>query len=250
MKITTTYFICSTVRTGSSLLCETMKNTGTAGKPEEYFWHGMEDETWYQDYHPDDYTAYIHRVMSETTTPNGVFGAKMMGGYLWDFIRRIQETPAFADATVNQCMMAVFPNLKHIYLTRRNKVRQAVSWWMAIQTNRWSSGDDRDPDPEPPTYKFEAIDHLLQEIVFREAAWEAYFTRMGVRPLTLVYEDFHDDITATTLKVMEDIGITIPEGLTTPETSLKKQANEVTETWVQRYREEKQSGEGWWRVFW
>src|SRR5579872_7291023 len=36
------YLVCGTPRCGSSLLCETLKNTGIAGRPEEYFWRGDE----------------------------------------------------------------------------------------------------------------------------------------------------------------------------------------------------------------
>ena len=37
MQILTSYLICATQRSGSYLLCEALKNTGIAGKPEEYF---------------------------------------------------------------------------------------------------------------------------------------------------------------------------------------------------------------------
>ena len=35
-----TYLICGIPRSGSFLLCEALKNTGIAGVPEEYYWHG------------------------------------------------------------------------------------------------------------------------------------------------------------------------------------------------------------------
>jgi len=32
------YLICATHRTGSTLLCEALTNTGLAGHPDEFFW--------------------------------------------------------------------------------------------------------------------------------------------------------------------------------------------------------------------
>ena len=37
MAPTDTYLICATQRSGSTLLCELLKQTGVAGRPEEYF---------------------------------------------------------------------------------------------------------------------------------------------------------------------------------------------------------------------
>ena len=37
MAPTHTYLICATQRSGSTLLCELLKQTGVAGRPEEYF---------------------------------------------------------------------------------------------------------------------------------------------------------------------------------------------------------------------
>ncbi|MBE9506501.1 MAG: hypothetical protein IMY86_00490, partial [Chloroflexi bacterium] len=42
MRPHTSYLICATNRSGSSLLCEALKNTGIAGRPEEYFWRDDE----------------------------------------------------------------------------------------------------------------------------------------------------------------------------------------------------------------
>ena len=37
MKSTISYMICATPRSGSTLLCEALRNTGLAGYPDEYF---------------------------------------------------------------------------------------------------------------------------------------------------------------------------------------------------------------------
>jgi LPS sulfotransferase NodH len=37
IDVTLTYLVCATPRSGSTLLCESLKATGRAGRPEEYF---------------------------------------------------------------------------------------------------------------------------------------------------------------------------------------------------------------------
>lgn len=249
MDVHTSYLVCGEVRSGSSLLCEALKNTGLAGRPEEYFWHGMENDQFFEGWELDDYGEYVRRVVEATATANGVFGAKMMGGYLRAFLERVGQSPAFAgqDVAAAAMMAALFPNLKHVWLTRRNKVRQAVSWWMAIQTNQWSSEQAYRPEREPE-YKFEAIDHLVDELVVREAAMQEYFDVCGVKPLVCVYEDFVDAYEETARMILDFLGVQAPGALVFGERRLKKQANARSEEWVQRYREEKQAG--WWTKFW
>jgi trehalose 2-sulfotransferase len=245
----TSYLVYATVRSGSSLLCEALKNSGLAGRPEEYFWHGLENDTFYQGYNPADYAQYVRYVVESTATSNGVFGAKMMGGYLHSFVRRLRQSATYADPAVAlvDIMADLFPNLKAIWLTRRNKVRQAVSWWTTVQSDQWSSAHPSDPTARLE-YNFEAIDHLVQELVMREAALQEHFTECGIKPFVIVYEEFHDAYQETAVATLDYLEIATPAGRTFGERSLQKQANTLSEEWVQRYRQEKQAN---WRTrFW
>jgi len=116
----------------------------------------------------------ISRALEEGTTPNGVFGAKVGAGvYLAHFGRQLRTLPQFADATLSQdaILSALFPDFKCIGLTRRNKVRQAVSWWKAVQSNAWVQPTTEAPYPTPPLrYHCAAIDQLVNESVMRKTA--------------------------------------------------------------------------------
>src|SRR5205809_518177 len=124
------YWICCTPRTGSALLCQLLRATGVAGRPEEYFWR--DNEPLYRArWHVTTYHDYLERALEEGTTPNGIFGAKVGAGmYLAHFFRQLRTLPQFEDATPSlfSILSALFPDLKCIWLTRRNKVRQAVSY--------------------------------------------------------------------------------------------------------------------------
>src|SRR5690606_40803478 len=53
---------------------------------------------------------------------------------------------------------SAFPNHRHVFMTRRNKVRLAVSWWRAIQSGEWHvrTGESREPVDLSNAYSFDA----------------------------------------------------------------------------------------------
>ena len=129
MTPTRSYFVCATPRSGSTLLCALLDQTGIAGHPEEYFEalrHSGVPRRPHEYFDPDrhaniierlafrelpdgsehtpsdlwdpgSYGRYIDWTLEQGTTDNGVFGAKLMWGYLGDFadlLRGIEGTRA------------------------------------------------------------------------------------------------------------------------------------------------------------
>lgn len=239
-----TYFICFTVRSGSTLLCQLLAETNLAGKPQEHFHHNLSPDKPQGDVIPD-YQAYIDGLFDQWTTPNGIWGAKIGGGQWNNFIRHVKSIDGNQDKSAHESLHQAFPNLQYIWLTRRNKIRQAVSHWMAITSGRWESYNPAtNPEPE---YKFEAIDYLAQELLFREAVWADYFAKHKITPHTIVYEDYVRDTDKTVRDIFDFLEIDVPEGFSVPQPRHERLANSLSEEWVQRYREEKQ--EKWWITF-
>lgn len=90
-------------------------------------------------------------------------------------------------------------------MTRRNKVRLAVSWWKAIQQQEWhrcSNTPSKSADLSN-AYSFDAIPHLYNECAMREAGIQEFFSEGNLVPLTLVYEDFIQEYEKTVRKVLE-----------------------------------------------
>jgi trehalose 2-sulfotransferase len=237
------YWICFTPRTGSALLCQLLRATGVAGRPEEYFWRDNEP-VYRARWHVASYHDYLERALEEGTTPNGIFGAKVGAGvHLAHFFCQLRTLPQFEDMTPSRgsILAAPFPDLKCIWLTRRNKVRQAVSWWKAVQSNSWiqHTTDTRRPTP-PLTYRFAAIDQVANEILMQEAAWAECFAAWQITPLSIVYEDFIDDWARTVAYILRYLEIGDPYVLDETAITLVGQADSLSEAWVQQYREEKQ----------
>ncbi|MDQ2700318.1 MAG: Stf0 sulfotransferase family protein, partial [Actinomycetota bacterium] len=164
---TRSYVVCATPRSGSTLVCQTLLRTGVAGRPEEYFealrstgaprrpaeyFHESSDRTILDHLGQQDnganpppsplwsrtaYDRYLDWVFEAGTTPNGVFGAKLMWGYFEDFSSLLRNVPAYRDLPLSDLLPEVFPNLTFVRVVRANKIRQAVSLWKAVQTATW-----------------------------------------------------------------------------------------------------------------
>jgi trehalose 2-sulfotransferase len=280
MQPCSSYLICATPRSGSTLLCEALTNTGIAGHPKEYF-EALKDTAlprrpreYFETYEHSEiaellgdysrlddefvepvirgdssYADYLARVIEEHTTPNGVFGAKVMWGYFDDFISNLRQIPGYGEMAVPALLSTVFPDLQYILVTRFDKVRQAVSLWKAIQTWTWKTEDSEQPAGKSSSaahklvFHFGAIDQLVQQIVAHEASWQQYFQECAIQPLTVVYEELAAAYEATTFKVLQYLNIPIPENLVLAERRMKKQADAQSEEWVQRYCHLKQEQE-------
>jgi LPS sulfotransferase NodH len=243
------YTIWFSQRTGSTLLCNALQRTGIAGRPGElllaadlpalYKRHGART--------PKELRA---RIWEAATTPNGVLGLKYgiyepYFGALLDEFRQLEGH----DGTRPGIWENTFPNSRHIFMTRRNKVRLAVSWWKAIQSKEWHrlhGTSPRDADIAE-LYDFSAIDRLLAESVLREAATQEFFAENEIEPLTIAYEDFVGRYEATVRQIVRWLGLPASAAAVAPP-AYERLADAVSEDWVQRFRREKQArwnARGW-----
>jgi LPS sulfotransferase NodH len=191
------YLVCATPRSGSTLVCQALRETGVAGRPEEYFealmrsgrprrpdeyFVGMDDRSILDHLgergvgddppprHPlwsrTAYDRYLEWAKEAGTTANGVFGAKLMWGYFGDFVSLLRNIPEFRDAPLAELLPAAFPNLTFVRVVRASKVRQAISLWKAVQTATWresaGQGDTTPQGDDPPPYQEFLREHRPQ----------------------------------------------------------------------------------------
>ena len=247
MTPTKSYRIWFTQRNGSTLLCKGLESTGIAGIPGEYF-NLMEAESLCEKYQVKTYDQLKAKLWELGTTPNGVFGIKhSMFTSRWkkifEEILRLQNIDPADNINQEEVLADIFPNCKHIFLTRRNKIRQAVSWWKAIKDQVWhieaKDAHQNGADFYEENYDFDALSHLLKEAVLRECAIQQYFSTHHITPLTFVYEDFIQDFPGT-IKTIVDFLEVDAENLHIGEMFYSKTANEQSEQWVQRFRKDLQ----------
>jgi trehalose 2-sulfotransferase len=263
------YLVCATPRSGSTLLCHALDATGVAGHPEEYFEalhrsglprrpHEYFDPDRHANiverlafrempdgaakpsplWHPDTYDRYLAWAIEQGTTPNGVFGAKLMWGYLGDFAELLRGIEGMAGRPLPELLGRAFPGLRYVQITRQNKIRQAVSLWKAVQTQAWRSEAGAHTQRQAElVFSFRAINYLVRLLTAHDASWDAYFLGLGYAPLKITYEELAESTDAVIRRVLEHLGIPLPRDMVLEAPRLSVQADEVTEEWVRRVDE-------------
>jgi LPS sulfotransferase NodH len=246
MEPHTCYVICAVQRSGSFLLCEALKNTGLAGVPEEYFlceeqgrWED-EDDWWNRHYRVTSRDEYLRKVFEVGTTPNGVFGVKIMWNYFPYMLRNLRELPEYAGLETPELMKRLFSNPKYIWITRQDKVRQAVSWAKAGQTGVYAWGKGEVLPPQEPKFDFAFINNMHELILEGEAGWANFFEACGIKPFKVIYEEFVEAYEQTALDILDYLSVPYPENLVFGERKLQKQADLLNGKWVEKYIQIKQ----------
>ena len=245
MRPRLTYLVCATERSGSTLLCELLGSTGIAGRPEEYFEYlaatgrvRQPREYFPPDadpgilellapleppLEPGDWEARLRDALERGTTPNGVFGSKMMWAYLPDFLGHADPEQAFG----------VPPRWVHV--GRQDKLAQAISLWRAVQTAQWRA-EDREHHRDP-VFHAGAIAALKQRLEAHERGWSEWFAERGVEPLEVAYEELADDPHATVCRVLTFLGLET-DGVEIPAPPTSRQADARSQEWLERFQEE------------
>ena len=185
---------------------------------------------------PETYDQYLAWAIERGTTANGVFGAKIMWGYLGDFADLLRGIDGLRALPIPQLLNEVFPALRYVQITREDKVRQAVSLWKAVQTQAWRREGEGKADVEVE-FSFRAINYLVRLLTAHDASWDAYFLGFGRRPLKVTYEELAAAPEPTVRRVLQHLDIEVPGALKLEGPYLKVQADEVSEDWVRRFHE-------------
>jgi len=125
------YIIATTVRTGSYLLCEALDYTNVAGRPSETLNLELRPSYSREWGLPSDASLaeYVRALRKQGTSPNGVFGIKIHGHHIdplakeWCFLGPAHEV-----------LQELFPGARYIYLHRRDRRAQAISFYRATMT--------------------------------------------------------------------------------------------------------------------
>jgi LPS sulfotransferase NodH len=128
------------------------------------------------------------------------------------------------------------PPTRYVWIVRRHRVRQAISWERAEQGGTWARLAGERPLAVPrPRFDARAIARRLAEIERQEAAWRAWFEAAGATPIRVAYEDLAADYETTARSVARALAIEVPAALSMGERTLLAMADPTTERWVRRF---------------
>jgi LPS sulfotransferase NodH len=220
------FVICTTPRSGSNMLGRLLAGTGLVGLAGERF--NRYEVPDLADRRPGDYLV----ACAQDARGTAVFGLKLHWDQLPRFfglIRRLRGTSGLSE---RELIEAVLPGPRFVWLRRDDSVAQGVSWWKAEKSGAWIGGR---PAVGAATFDFEGIDELVRRVEKENEAWGHWFAANGLDPLVVIYEELAAQPAAAGRRVLEFLGIAIPDGLTI-EPRTKPQSDDLNADWIRRYR--------------
>ena len=224
-----TYVICTTPRSGSWLLCRQLVNAGI-GVPSEYFGIDHVNALFARlGVDPRDTRAYLKALRERRTTPNGVFGTKL----LW---------PQLADRRTG-LKVELLRDTKLVYLNRRDIAPQVVSLHLSIVTGRWDFTEATSPNRRSDI-AIGDLKHLAvcEELLARQhRSWRELFEGQRMRVETMYYEDIVADQAGAVKRIAALVGLAPSEYRLPPpearETGFAPEIEERRREMVAQWRE-------------
>ncbi len=241
------YIICSTPRTGSTLLCGLLESTKVAGSPDSYFMRNL-DPVWAEQWglpsrenrSDRDYSAaYLKAVTTAGRGGTKVFGLRLMRENLDDLSAMIDKV--FPDLPSDKARLeAAFGNILYIHLTREDKLAQAISLVKAEQTGLWHIAPDgteieRLAPPKDPEYDFNRIARELAELEQYDLAWTTWLDQQGIDPLRIGYENLSADPADAVRRICLALGVPAP-ATDSVRPGVAKLSDAVSLEWMRRFR--------------
>ncbi|MGV8985116.1 MAG: Stf0 family sulfotransferase [Cypionkella sp.] len=234
----TGYILCTSPRSGSTLLCRLLRSSGVAGWPES--WFRAEDMA---DYAQDwgiagadgqyDWSDYLTAAIRAGQAGTPVMGLRLM----WPTMMQV-------TARLNRPLTKAFGPLRYIHLERCDRVAQAVSRLKAVVSGTWHLGFEEAEFPRLVSYDFDRIKTFRDEATSDNAQWRQWFAQNGIVPLHLTYEALAADPVAVAAQVLDFVGVSLPRGHGL-QTSTTRMADAVSADWAARFRrEEAGAGQG------
>lgn len=249
-QLHTTYIVCATPRSGSHLLAEAFQVSGMAGKPDEYFITNKQGQLQNEQgniaeiYGKKTLEAFHELVLSLGSTPNGVFGIIIQWDYLHHILRNFRSLPQYANLDDKALLDELFDKPKFIWLQRRNKIRQAISWIKARQTGVWKVQAEKSNNPQQKPelrYDYFLIEQNIKRFENAEKGWATFFQTNQIDPLVVVYEELAQNFEQTALNLLDFLNLERPENMQFKERKLKKQADTLNEVWTQKFLQQRKS---------
>ncbi|CAM5647389.1 Stf0 family sulfotransferase [Mycolicibacterium aubagnense] len=243
------YIICGTPRSGSTLLCSMLAETRVAGRPHSYF-RQQDVAEWAEDWGVEPARApndvqfdkdYIAAMRLVGTDGTGTFGLRLMWASVADASRRLDNiTGGKADVTTR--LEETFGPTLYIHLSRLDKVAQAVSLIRAQQSGLWHRNSDGtvlegEETPRPVAYDGDQIGRIVGELEEDDASWANFFELRAIQPLRLTYEIMSADPQLALSKVLSALGRD-PELARTIRAGTARLADATSSEWAARYRRE------------
>ena len=221
------YLICASPRTGSTLLSSMLLDTAIAGQPFEFMHELSMREFFARVGRPLELEEYVIFLKERRCSENGVFGFKAQYEQLgW----------MYPDVYVQCKFVKSFD--RYVLVYRRNVLAQAISHYRAMLTGVWHEEAEADlAGGGVVAEQYDAIEiaKYLAADISQPEAWRRLLRKCEADWLEIAYEDLIQDPAGILFRVMKYLDIEIDALPRAPSPRLRRQSDEVSRGWRERF---------------
>ncbi|CAN5251005.1 Stf0 family sulphotransferase [soil metagenome] len=251
------YLVCASQRSGSTLLVESLFETGVAGQPREYFQYlphsglSPRPREWFAGVTDESVLTLLPALVTGTPdvrssaewvadtrfhgrTPNGIWGGKLMWNQVSNLLDRVVDLPERSGKDLRSAIVDVTgEDPLYVHVSRADVAAQAVSMWRAVQTEVWRGRTPPEVDARAE-YHADGIAHLAGNLLWQEAEWARWFVDEKIEPLEIRFDDMVASPRQSVQRVLSALGLD-PE-LAPAIPPLNRQGDGRSDDWIARYR--------------
>ena len=181
------------------------------------------------------YRTYVEAAKERTTTENGVFSAKLHWYQFAWLCGRLFTGPEADDGSSAEMLNRWFPNLRYIFLWRRDTARQAISYYRASVSQVWFLADNAhhaalaEGDLAEGDFELQRIRWFEDVLLEHRDNWRTYFVANDITPLEVVYEDLVLDYRVVVHGLLKYLGAVESAVMDFPPPILRRQSDDRTE---------------------
>jgi len=245
-----TLLLCSHPRSGSTLLGEALYFAGGLGCPLEYF-HGGFRPGLAKQWGTQTLAEHAREVHRRRTDPSGTLAVKLFWRDIAHMAMELEPARFGADFDkvppedlspedyrhIAGLLEPILPSSSYVHLSRRDRVRLAVSSLTAAQTGLWREIPAMGEQPASGTaeYDFRRIDALVGMADFSHAHWRNYFAAIGASAWPTTYEQIAADYEGSVRDLLDHLG----SDAEVPPIRMRRQSGARNEAFVLRYLRDK-----------
>lgn len=242
------YFICTSPRSGSTLLCKMLAEAGIAGRPRSYF-HDASRSDWADGMNlvaaPElTEQEQLARVFATARTlarnGNAVAGFRLQR-HSFDYFAEQLALCCPEPQDTSERIRHLFGRTLFVHLTRQDKLAQSVSYVKAEQSGLWHRHADgreleRLAPPAPPRFDHAAIAQQLERLTGYDRAWLDWFRAAKIQPYVIGYDNLSAAPQEVLGGLLAELGLD-PGAAQTVQPPVARLSDDINRDWIARFKQ-------------
>ena len=230
------YVICTTPRSGSNLLCNLLESSRVMGHPKEFLnldsviLPFAQRNNLLNNESQICLDTYLDNVVPKFSSKNNVFGMKL----LYDQFEPYMELNVIREF-IHQC--------KFIWLLRKDVLSQAISMYIANETNEWTSFNEQTNQEQENKNRREFVDYneskinnYLTKLAKLNLNWIEFFSVNQLDYLPVTYEDVLKNTNQVCHSICDFCEIETDHEFSLKQASFKKQGDDLNTRFRDAFR--------------